>query len=263
MIPVSHFDDPRLAEYAALGAPAVLRGRGLFVAEGRLVVRRLLALPRFTIRSVLVTTAAWREMTATLQPAAARIPVYVVPQEVMNGVTGFNIHRGCLAIAERPPDVPLEALPLRTARRLLVLEHVSNPDNIGGLFRSAAAFDVDAVVLGPACGDPLYRKAVRTSMGATLVVPFASAGNWPGGLETIGASGIEVLALTPDGDTRLVDVPCDLPRLALVAGAEGSGLSAEALARCRRRVSITMTGRVDSLNVATAASIALHHFFAR
>ena len=143
---------------------------------------------------------------------------------------------------------------------LLVLEGVNNPDNIGGIFRSAAAFGVDLIVLGPACADPLYRKSVRTSMGATLEVPYAASGDWPAALDVLRAHGCDVVALT----THLTALPLDrfstsAPRVALLAGAEGPGLSEAAVARANVRVTIPMTGRVDSLNVATAVSVALYH----
>jgi tRNA G18 (ribose-2'-O)-methylase SpoU len=143
---------------------------------------------------------------------------------------------------------------------MLVLEGVNNPDNIGGIFRSAAAFDVDLIVLGPACADPLYRKSVRTSMGATLEVPYAASGEWPAALDLLRAHGYAVVALTTDATgVSLPRFHPVAPRLALLAGAEGPGLSAGALARAAERVTIPMTGRVDSLNVATAVSIALYH----
>ena len=177
----------------------------------------------------------------------------------MNAITGFNMHRGCLALAERPPEVSLSAGMLESANRVLVMEGVNNPDNIGGLFRSAAAFGVDLVVLGPDCGDPLYRKAIRTSMAAALQVPFVSAGEWPGALTLLRSQGLRVVALTPAADARpLGDLPRDQRRIAVVAGAEGSGLTPDALAAADERVRIPTTEHVDSLNVAVAVAIVLH-----
>ena len=137
------------------------------------MVRRLLPNPRFRTRSVLLTDAAREALHDVLDSAPPDLDIFVVDQPVMNAIAGFNIHRGCLALAERPAPLALTDLPLDVVTRVLVLEGVNNPDNVGGIFRSAAAFGVDAVVLGPGCGDPLYRKAVRTSMAATLAVPFA------------------------------------------------------------------------------------------
>jgi tRNA G18 (ribose-2'-O)-methylase SpoU len=165
-------------------------------------------------------------------------PVYVVEQPLMNEIVGFNIHRGCLALAERPPRRSLDEI-----------------------FRSAAAFGVEAVVLGPSCGDPLYRKAIRTSMAATLQVPFVDAGAWPGALDMFRQGGLRVLALSTSLDARPLDeLPRALGRIALLVGGEGSGLSAAALAASDERVRIPMTAGVDSLNVTVAASIVLHHF---
>ncbi len=143
------------------------------------MVERLLARPRFKACSVLLTRAAWDALSGALPLSTDTPPVFVVSQRVMNEIAGFNIHRGCLALAERPARETLTAAHLAGARRVVVLEGVNNPDNIGGIFRSAAAFGVDLVVLGPACSDPFYRKAIRTSMAATLQVPFVEAGRWP------------------------------------------------------------------------------------
>ncbi|MGE3275444.1 MAG: TrmH family RNA methyltransferase [Vicinamibacterales bacterium] len=256
MIEVATWDDSRLDDYRLLAVPEALRTAGLFVAEGRLVVRRLLASSRFETRSVLVTPTAARQLEPVLATVAA--PVLVVSQAVMNGVTGFNIHRGCLAIGVRRPLPTLDSLTPGRLRRVLALEGISNPDNVGGLFRSAAAFGVDVVVLGPHCGDPLYRKAIRTSMGAALLVPFVDAGPWPDGLQVLRAAGLAVLALTPDPAATPIAQLALPPRVALLAGAEGPGLSADALAAADYRARIPMTALVDSLNVTTAASIALH-----
>lgn len=260
--PIASLDDRELAPYRELAdADAIVRA-GLFVAEGRWVVQRLLALPRarYVVRSVLVTPQALAALTASVTAdQLAQVPVYVVDPVVMTAVVGFHLHRGCLALAERPPLTLLRATALSGLRRVLVLEGVNNPDNIGGLFRSALAFDVDLVVLGPGCGDPLYRKAIRTSMGATLDLPYAGADAWPEALDWLRAAGLHVLALTPAPDAVPLEQVPPPARVALVCGTESHGLTAHALARADRRVRIRTTDRVDSLNVTVAASIALHH----
>ena len=186
--------DPRAADYAHIGDPAWLRDRGLFVAEGRLVVERLIAAGRFTLRSILLTSPAFEAMAGPL--AAVRCPVYLVSRQVMETLTGFDFHRGCLALAEREPTLdPLSAVKLQ--RRLLALEGVGNPDNVGGLFRVAEAFGVEAVLLDPASGDPLYRKAIRTSMGAVLRLPYIRLESWPADLERMRNDGLKIVALTP------------------------------------------------------------------
>jgi len=260
---IATLDDPRLADYRHVASPQHLQAAGLFVAEGRLVVRRLMALPRWETQSVLVTQPALDSLQDALGAAASQAPVYVVSQTLMNDVAGFNIHRGCLALARRPAAAGVDDGALAQAARVLVLEGVNNPDNVGGLFRSAAAFGADLVLLGPSCGDPLYRKAVRTSMGATLVVPFAEAGPWPDVVARMRATGFHVLALTPDASAvALADARPAGARVAVLLGAEGEGLTAAAMAAATARVRIPMAaGSVDSLNVATAGSIAMYHAF--
>lgn len=265
MIAITSLDDPRVSPYRAVADPGRLEAEGLFVVEGRLVVPRLLTLSAERGRwcgaaqSVLLSPAAFEQM----QHVVARhesVPAYVVPQAVMDGLVGFNMHRGCLAIARRPAIPILTGEAIAAACRLIVLEGVNNPDNVGGIFRSAAAFGADAIVLGPACADPLYRKSVRTSMGATLEVPCLSAGDWPVALDLLRTHGWDVVALTTDtGALPLARYEPGQLRVALLAGAEGTGLTGPALARANRRVTIPMTGRFDSLNVTTAVSIALYH----
>jgi len=256
---IEALEDARVADYHQLLDPARLVERGLFVAEGRLVVRQLLRLPRWPLHSILLTAAAAENLGDVLPLAPA--PVYVVAQALMNEIAGFHIHRGCLALAHRQrveatPSLGLSAGPLS---RVLALEGVNNPDNVGGLFRTAAAFGVDVVVLGPSCGDPLYRKAIRTSMAATLVVPFVTAPQWPGALADLKADGFTVAALTPNADAVPLRDVARHPKLALVVGAEGHGLSDAALAAATLRVRIPMTTAIDSLNVTVAASIAMYH----
>jgi len=262
---LTDLDDPRVAPYRWVADPRRLEAEGLFVAEGRLVVPRLLGLASQPGRwagaahSVLLSPAAFEQMREVVS-ADTGVPVYVVPQSLMDGLVGFNMHRGCLALARRPPVPVLSAEAIEGASRLVVLEGVNNPDNIGGIFRSAAALGGDLVVLGPACADPLYRKSVRTSMGATLDVPYVAAPDWPGALDVLRANGVEVVALTTLPDALpLAQLSPWGPRVALLAGAEGEGLSDAALARADTCATIPMTGRVDSLNVATAVSIALYH----
>ena len=260
-IEITSVEDSCLLPYRDVANPRALIDAGLFVAEGRLVVERLLAQPRFRTHSVLLTRAACDALSATLAGSTSSPPVFLVSQRVMNDIAGFNIHRGCLALAERPARETVTAAHLTGARRIVVLEGVNNPDNIGGIFRSAAAFGVDLVVLGPACADPLYRKAIRTSMAATLLVPFVDAGGWPDALDLLRDAGFERIALTPAADASPIDDLDRLaPRVALLIGAEGDGLTTDALARADRRVRIAMASGIDSLNVTVAASIALHHW---
>jgi tRNA G18 (ribose-2'-O)-methylase SpoU len=259
-VSIASLDDPRVADYRFIADPQYLTSHGLFVAEGRLVLRRLLDSGRFITRSILVTPAAADNLGTALDKATA--PIYLAPQGLMNEIAGFNIHRGCLAIGARPTDAVFDAGALDRARRLVLFEGVNNPDNIGGLFRSAAAFGVDLIVLGPGCADPLYRKSIRTSMAATLEVPYASAPTWPDTIARLQQKGFVVMALTPAASaTPLGDIPRTYDRVALLLGSEGDGLTPAALESSSVRVRIPMSGAIDSLNVTTAGSIAMYEFF--
>jgi tRNA G18 (ribose-2'-O)-methylase SpoU len=246
------------AQYAHVGDPVWLRAHGLFVAEGRLVVRRLIEAGRYEIVSVVVTPAA-SESLADVR-ARVRCPVHVMERSALASLTGFDFHRGCLGIAKRPGgDTPLEAF--AGARRLMALESIANPDNVGGLFRVAAAFDGGGVLLDRASGDPFYRKAIRTSMGATLDVPFTRLESWTPALGLLRRRGFQVAALTPDrAATPLTAYAATVDRdrpLVLLLGAEGSGLTDEALNTADVRVRIPIAAGVDSLNVVVAAGIAM------
>jgi tRNA G18 (ribose-2'-O)-methylase SpoU len=260
-MPVIAIDSPRdvrLADYRSVGEPDLGRTRGLFVAEGRRVVQRLIEGHRFAVRSLLLNEAARCALDETLRLLDASVPVYTCAAEHFVDITGYPIHRGCLALAERPsPQRPEEVA--RAARLIVVLERVANADNVGGVFRSAAAFGAGGVLLCPQSCDPLYRKAIRTSMAATLSIPFARVTDWPEGLHQLRASGFTIAALTPREPSLALEVFArDVPaRLALLVGAEGDGLSAAAEQAAHVRVRIPITPDVDSLNLAVATGIAL------
>jgi tRNA G18 (ribose-2'-O)-methylase SpoU len=252
-------DDPRIADYRNIPDAELIERRGIFIAEGRLVVRRLLEGSRMRTRSVMVTEAA-RASLQDLLDARPDVPVYVVSQASMNAMAGFNIHRGCLAIGERPAPADWRAL-VRDSQRVVVLERIGNADNVGSVFRNAAAFGVDAVLLDGASTDPLYRKAIRTSMAAALTVPFARVEPWPDALTQLHATGLSVVGLTPAADAPpLADVAATLrgSRIGIALGHEADGLSPAALNACTHLARIPMAPGVDSLNVATAAAIALY-----
>jgi tRNA G18 (ribose-2'-O)-methylase SpoU len=276
VLPIHDPGDARLADYRGIPDPELARTRGVFVAEGRLVVGRLLA-SRFVTRSVMVTPAAHEALAGELDPAAG-VPVFVVPQPVMNTVAGFNIHRGCLAIGERPAPTPWEELVrgcgdlVRAVRRggpsgppaaaLIALERVGNADNVGATFRAAAAFDAAGVLLDPGCADPLYRKAIRTSMGTALQVPFAADVPWMDALTGLRDDGWAVVGLTPDGSAAPVrDVLARTgDRVVLALGHEGEGITSATASACTHLARIPMSTQVDSLNVAMAAGIALYEW---
>jgi len=251
---IASADDPRLDPYRHVADPRWIREQGLFVAEGRLVVARLLALDRFRVHSILVNRAAGDAMRPLL--AAAPVTVLACDDPTLESITGHNFHRGCLALVHRPPDLAPAAL--HGARRLLGIENIANPDNIGGLFRTAAAFAVDGVVLDAASGDPLYRKAVRTSMGASLRVPYARADAW---LPALAELRFRIVALTPAaGAQQFSEFAATVlrdDRLIVLVGAEGAGLGDDTLAFADVAVRIPIDTAVDSLNVVVAAGIAM------
>lgn len=232
----------------------------MFVAEGRLVVERLIATGRYEIQSILVTESARTAVSTSLSALDPAIPIYVAAARDLEAITGFHLHRGCLALVRRPASMDCHTL-VRAARTIVVLEAVSDADNVGSIFRNAWALGVDAIVLNPTSCDPLYRKAIRTSMAATLVVPFAQAGAWPDDLRALRASGFELIALSPQPPAitlgEFVDGLTADRRVALMFGAEGAGLSPQALDLADQRVRIPIAQDVDSLNVAVASGIVL------
>ena len=261
-VPIVRVDvaaDSRIDDFRELADTRRLAARQLFLAEGRLVVTQLLTESPLGVEAVLVNHAAYEALTPVLD-TRPDVMVFVVPAAIVEPLTGFNIHRGCLATGRRPAPVTTADLLAGGARRFLVLEGVSNPDNVGGLFRTARALGVDAVILGPGTGDPLYRKAIRVSSGASLVLPFGTA-VWPDGLHELRAAGVPVLALTPAGPETIDEVRQRLGRpaaFAVLVGSEGHGLSPDALDAADARIRIPIDTRADSLNVTVAAGIALH-----
>ncbi len=254
--------DPRAAAFGAVRDGELLRSRGLFVAEGRQVVRRVIEDGRYRVESVLLNEAAWRDLEPAMAALAPDVPIMVCAAESLEDIAGYDVHRGCLALVHRPPPASVDALAV-SSTLLVVLEGVSNADNVGGVFRNAAAFGVDGVLLSPTCCDPLYRKAIRTSMAATLRVPFARAGadDWPAALTSVKAAGFTIVALTPRQPSETLDAFNSRPRfgrIALLLGTEGAGLTPEAEAAADYRVRIPIAGGIDSLNLAVAAGIALH-----
>lgn len=263
-IQIQDADDPRIADYRNVPDPELIRERGLFVAEGRRMVRTLLTGTRFPARSVLATESAYRALGDVLEAHRRDIlPVYVAEQACLDAIAGFHFHRGCLALGERPPPVATAELLADVAEGpavVVLLDGVGNPDNVGGIFRNAAAFGATAVLLSPGCCDPLYRKAIRTSLGASLQVPFATLAPWPGGFAELAGRGFTIVALTPDPSSvalgRFIDSPPSR-RLVFMLGAEGAGLSDAARAAADVDVKIPLAAGVDSINVATAAGIVL------
>jgi tRNA G18 (ribose-2'-O)-methylase SpoU len=254
-------DDPRIADFANIREAELVRARGVFIAEGVEVVRAMVAASRFPLRSILIAERHLEPMSDVLERANA--PVYVAPQEVLSAIAGFDLHRGCLAAGERSAipgaESLLKDLPARAT--IVAAEAIANHDNVGAIFRNAAAFGAEAVLLDPRCADPLYRKAIRVSMGHVLRLPFARLDPWPDALDRLRAEGFALWALSPRATLELgawlADGDPPPPRVALLFGTEGEGLSAPALARAEIHARIEMAEGVDSLNVATAAAVAL------
>lgn len=257
VVSIEDASDRRLSPFSAVGLPSALEAAGLFVAEGRLVVQRLIEDARFQIAAILVTKAAYFAQSALLDGVSA--PVYVCDRRIVNAITGFNFHRGCLALGRRPTwTTSIGAF--THATRLLALEGVGNPDNIGGLFRSALALGADGLLLDMMSGDPLYRKAIRTSMAAALRLPFARTFDLPAALATLRSHGFRLVALTPDPGAESIDelAHAKRDRLVLMLGSEGSGLTSGTMDLADIRARIPIDSRADSLNVVVAAAIALH-----
>jgi len=229
-------------------------GRGLVIAEGVVVVRRLLQSP-YLIRGLLGVARRYDELADDLSTQA--VPYFVVEPELMAEVVGFHLNRGVLATANRAaPPSPNELISRATA--LAVLEGVGDHENLGSIFRSAAALGIDGILLGAGCADPLYRRSVRVSMGTVLQIPFAPLPGWPaGGADLLRAHGFRLAALTPRASAiPLVAAGLSQGRVAVVLGSEGPGLTDEALAAADLQVRIPMSRGIDSLNVGTAAAIA-------
>ncbi|MFI5100305.1 MAG: TrmH family RNA methyltransferase [Actinomycetes bacterium] len=252
--------DERLADFRDLTDAGLRRAlepaEGLFIAEGEKVVRRAVA-AGYPLRSVLCEERWLPGLADVLEPLD--VPVYLADEVVLRSVTGYAVHRGALASVHRR-TLPAPGELLDGATRVVVLEGIVEPTNVGAVFRSAAALGMQAVLLDPRCADPLYRRAVKVSMGAVLTLPYARFARWPAGLDEVRAAGLTVLALTPAPDAvDLADVPAaaTLP-CAVLLGTEGDGLTPRAQAAADLRVRIPMAPGADSLNVGAAAAVAFY-----
>jgi tRNA G18 (ribose-2'-O)-methylase SpoU len=251
--------DPRLAAYRAIRERDLVGREGLFIAEGEVVVRMLLGRSLHTPLSLLVADKRVAALSALIAGLPDDVPVYAARQAVMDGVAGFPIHRGILALGRRAEMPAAGALLAASGPRamVVVLFGIANHDNMGGVFRNAAAFGAGAVILDSDCCDPLYRKAIRVSVGAALTVPFARLGRGEDALALLAGHGFAAIGLSPAGASLLAGTRRP-DRVAALFGAEGPGLPRDILDRVQT-VRIPMAGELDSLNVATASGIVLHH----
>lgn len=267
--PISSLSDPRVVHYLDVKERQLHLHRetdgsaphGLFMAEGELGIRELIR-SRFAVRSILLTPTRLATLQPHLLAAAVTAPIYVVEPPIMESLVGFNLHRGVLAVAVRERPRELGEL-LDSVQGLVILEDLTNHDNVGGIFRNIAclAGPKVGVVLSPRCCDPFYRKAVRISICHVLRIPFAVTPTWPDALATIAAAGFETLALTPGPQSEDLTKLPPIKKPAILVGAEGPGLSREALALAARKVRISICPEADSLNANVACALALHHLF--
>lgn len=232
---------------------------GVFVAEGEVVLRMLIASPRFAPASLLLAEKRVAGLMPMLTDLPEDVPVYVAGQVALDAVVGFPIHRGILALGRRTATPTADELLASLPKRALVvaLFGIANHDNVGGVFRNAAAFGADAVILDTTCCDPLYRKSIRVSVGAVMVTPFATLAPGEDAVTLLARHGFVSLALSPAGVTTLAEIRRP-NRIAVLLGAEGPGLPTDLLGRAQS-VRIPMAAGFDSLNVATTSGVALHH----
>ena len=268
IISIDGTSDPRLADFEAVPDPELLRSRNQFVVEGRFAIQTLLREPRFHLRALLLTKNTFRILARELSGQLLETVLVYITSAANFKIGGYDFHRGYLALVDRPEPIPVCRIisAVESRNPILALDRIGNPDNIGGLFRNAADFSVEAVLLGPGCCDPLYRKAIRTSIGKTLQVPFSTTNEWSVTLDALRAKGYVVVALTPDQKESIelkefLSFFENQRRVVWLLGAAGDGLSEEALDAADFRVRIPLNQSVDSLNVATAAAIALHRLW--
>jgi tRNA G18 (ribose-2'-O)-methylase SpoU len=257
-VPVADAADPRLGDYVRLTDVHLRRSleaaHGLFIAEGAKVIGRAIN-AGYPVRSVLVAEEKLATIADVVQQVAA--PLYVVPAKAAEQLTGYRVHRGALASMQRLPLPSAEEI-VTGARRIIVLEDIVDHANVGAIFRCAAALGFDAVLLAPRCADPLYRRAVKVSMGAAFTVPYGRLTDWRDGLASLRSLGFRLLALTPDASATPIGEADASGKIGLLLGSEGDGLSARWLAAADQAVRIPMSREIDSLNVASAAAIACY-----
>ncbi|MGQ4273238.1 TrmH family RNA methyltransferase [Terrihabitans sp. B22-R8] len=258
IFPIEDPQDVRVAPFRDVKERDLVGRAGQFIAEGEVVLRGLLRSKRHRAVSVLIAEKRVEALRPLLAQVPADVPIYTAGQAVMDAIAGFHMHRGILALGERTQEPDADGMLAQLPERalVLVLVGIANHDNVGGLFRNAAAFGVDAVLLDATSCDPLYRKSIRVSVGAALEVPFVRLGAGVDALDLLERHGFSPIALTPSGPVDVSELQRP-PRAAVIVGAEGPGLPADILTRVEG-VRIAMAPGFDSLNVATSSGIVLH-----
>jgi tRNA G18 (ribose-2'-O)-methylase SpoU len=260
IIRIEDSSDPRIAGFRDIKERDLTGRLGRFVAEGEVVLRVLTAKESLcALESILLAENRVRQLEDVLGRIPADVPVYAAPQGVLDAIAGFHLHRGILALGVKPslPSLPQLLAGMDNRAVVVAVCGIGNHDNMGGLFRNAAAFGAAAVVMDDRCCDPFYRKAIRVSVGAVLRTPMAAASSVHELVDALQAEGFDVLALTPSAEMRLADFRPS-GRTAILLGAEGPGLDRDVISRCRA-IGIPMKGGFDSLNVAATSAVALHH----
>ncbi len=258
-VPITDADDSRITDYVRLTDVNLRRKleteRGLYLAEGELVLRRALGAGHVP-RSVLVAHSRLSEIDVLDLPDA--LPVYVTSDALAQEITGFHVHRGVIAAMNRPEPPSVDAV-VAGARRVIVLEDLTNHTNVGAIFRSVAALGADAVLVTPRCADPLYRRSVRVSMGTVFQVPWTRIDPWPRGIQRLRDAGFTIAALALGDDSVSLDQVAAAPpeRLALILGTEMAGLGRRTQDAADLRIRIPMADAVSSLNVAAATAVAM------
>ena len=257
VLEISSLDDPRLVDYSHLTDVALRKsGGGLYIAESLLVLERAIKAGHHPRSVLALGTSVADAVRAT---AGFDVPIFSGPSELLEELTGYLLHRGLIAAMHRP-ELPAAPDILRDARRIVILENVVDPTNVGAIFRSVAAIGADAVLVTPRCSDPFYRRAIRVSMGTVLQVPWTRVGDWASIRELLTASGFHLVALAlADDAVDLKEFAATAPeRVALVLGTEGEGLTREAIEAADTVVTIPMAHGIDSLNVAATAAVAMY-----
>lgn len=259
IVPLSNAAGPRIAPYTAIRERDLTGGvDGRFIVEGKVTLTTLLTRSRFEIESLFLCETRLAPLAGLLTQVPDSVPIYTAPQVLMDQIAGFPIHRGILACARKGAGLGLSELV--TGETLLILNQISNHDNVGAAFRNAAAFGADGIILDTQSCDPLYRKAIRVSSGTSLWLPYHHGGTGLDHITALKSAGYEIWAMTPHAQAQDLYSRTRPQKLAILLGAEGTGLPAELIAAAIP-VRIPMAAGFDSVNVATAGALALSHVF--